>query len=438
MGLEIAACLLGILWIGGAAVRGTALPTVAVRVGLAGLLILGILQMTPLPGAVVGVISPRAVEVRAASLPAGEALEIENRLLGRDSRTLDPTPTLSIEADRTASALRTGAALALLLLIAVSVAHEAGGRRLAVALLISAAFQSLYGILVLASGHDFIWSVPKIHYLNSATGTFVNKNHFAGLLEASLPVGLALILSRSRRRRGPRPGSLRGRVVEQLSPRGIRSLLLGLLLLVGIAGLLLSLSRTGATLGIVALLVTVATAGREGLRTRLVVALVVVAVAAVPLAQLGAERFAERYSRSADDFTVSGGRAVVWADTARMALDFPVVGTGFGTFAAVYPLYRSPEVRLFFDHAHNDALQALAEGGVIGVTLLALILVPVFRRIVGAFTGAGGTLAIGFAAGLTALLLHELIDFNLHIPANAALAAIMAGVLLGLPWNPRT
>ena len=149
-------------------------------------------------------------------------------------------------------------------------------------------------------------------------------------------------------------------------------------------------------------------------------------------------RLKARYSRSADDFTASGGRAVVWSDTWRMALDFPVVGTGFGTFAAVYPLYRSPEVRLFFDHAHNDALQAFAEGGAVGIAFLALILVPLFRRIVGAFTGAGGTLAVGFAAGLTALLLHELIDFNLHIPANAALAAIMAGVLLGLPWNRRT
>jgi O-antigen ligase len=324
------------------------------------------------------------------------------------------------------------------LLIAAGVAHETGGRRLAVALLASAAFQSFYGILILASGHDMIWNVQKVHYLDSATGTFVNKNHFAGLLEASLPVGLALVLSRSRRRRRGRPGSLRDRIVEQLSPRGIRSLLLGLLLLVGIAGLLLSLSRTGAVLGIIALLLTALASGREGLKTRLVVVMVVLAVAAVPLAQLGAERFADRYSRSVDDFTASGGRAVVWSDTWKMALDFPVVGTGFGTFAAVYPLYRSPEVRLFFDHAHNDALQAFAEGGVVGVAFLTLILVPLFRRIVGAFTGAGGTLAVGFAAGLTALLLHELIDFNLHIPANAALAAIMAGVLLGLPWNRRT
>jgi O-antigen ligase len=437
LALEVAAYALGVLWIAGAAVRGTTLPSKALRVGLAGLLVLGIVQAVPLHRAVVGPVSPRAVEVRDSSLPTGEARAIENRLLGQESSALEPAPSLSLEPERTGSALRSGAALAILLLVAVGVARDAGGRRLAAALLVSAAFQSLYGILVLASGHDMIWNVRKIHYMESATGTFVNKNHFAGFLAASLPCGLALIVSRARGRRGPRPGRLRDRLVDQLSPEGIRSLLLGLLLLVGIAGLLLSLSRAGTALGIVALAATVVTAGRKGLRTRLVVAVLVVAVAAVPLAQIGADRLSERYARSKEDL-LSGHRAVVWSDTWAMALDFPVVGTGFGTFSAVYPLYRSPEVRLFFDHAHNDALQAFAEGGVIGMVFLGMILVPVGRRIIGAFAGTGGTLAIGFASGLMALLLHELIDFNLHIPSNAALAAILAGTLLGLSWNRRT
>jgi len=437
LALELAAYALALLWIVGAAIRGMTLPSRAVRIGLAGLLTLGIVQAVPLHRAIVGPVSPRAVEVRQSSLPSGEVLEIENRLLGQESRALEPTPSLSLEPERTASALRTGAALAVLLLIAVSVARDAGAGRLTAALLVSAAFQSLYGILVLASGHDMIWNVPKIHYLDSATGTYINKNHFAGFLAAALPCGLALILHRARRRRGPRPTRLRDRLVDQLSPEGIRSLLLGLLLVVGIAGLLLSLSRAGTALGIAALAATVVTAGRKGLRTRLVVATLVVAVAAVPLAQIGADRLSDRFARSKDDL-LSGHRAVVWSDTSSMALDFPVVGTGFGTFSAVYPLYRSPEVRLFFDHAHNDLLQALAEGGVIGIFFLGMILLPVGRRIVGAFAGAGGTLAVGIAAGLMALLLHELIDFNLHIPSNAALAAILAGTLLGLSWNPRT
>jgi O-antigen ligase len=360
-------------------------------------------------------------------------LEVESRLLGRDPRSLDPAPTLSLEPERTASALRTGAALALLLVVGTTVAQVCGVRRLALALLVSGAAQALYGILVLASGHPMIWSVPKRYYLESATGTFVNRNHFAGFLELALPCGLALVLASARDRR-PAEGP-RERWLEHFRPEGVRSLLLGLLLLLGLAGLLLSLSRAGTALGLAALAVTAAVAGRGGLRARVVVLLLVVAVAAVPLLQIGADRLLERYASTAEDFAEAGGRAVVWRDTARLLGDFPLTGAGFGTFAAVYPLYRSPEVRLFFDHAHNDALQALAEGGAIGGALLALVLWPVGRRMVAAFGGGAPTLSVGIAASLTAFLLHGLVDFNFHIPSNAAAAAILAGALLGMEWS---
>ena len=49
--------------------------------------------------------------------------------------------------------------------------------------------------------------------------------------------------------------------------------------------------------------------------------------------------------------------------------------------------------------------------------------------------GAKGPLAVGFAAGLSAVVLHSLVDFSFHMPANAATATALAGVLLGLPWK---
>jgi hypothetical protein len=36
------------------------------------------------------------------------------------------------------------------------------------------------------------------------------------------------------------------------------------------------------------------------------------------------------------------------------------------------------------------------------------------------------------------MLLHALIDFNFHIPSNAAVAAVLGGMLLGLPWQRRS
>jgi O-antigen ligase len=436
--LELSAVVLGLIWTVDAAIRGTGLPPRSARWGIAGLLVLGALQALPLGSGIVGAISPNAIAERRASIPSGAALRIENRLLGRDSLSLDPRPALSLEPERTASALRTGAALALLLLVAVSVSRVEGARAIATALLVSAAFQSLYGILVLASGHDKIWLWPKEHYLQSATGTFVNKNHFAGLLVAALPCGLALILSEWRRRRSREGRGFRAEVVELFGREGIRTLFLGLLLVVGIAGLLLSLSRAGIVLGIAALGVTIAGRGRHGLRTRLVVAALLLAVAIVPLLQIGADRLTDRYWRSSEDFTRSGGRAVIWRGAWAMGLDYPVTGAGFGTFSTTYPLYRSPEVRLFFSHAHNDLLQVFAEGGALGLLFLAMILAPLAARVVQSCAGSHGILAVGVGAGLAAMLLHALIDFNFHIPSNAAVAAVLGGMLLGLPWQRRS
>jgi O-antigen ligase len=84
---------------------------------------------------------------------------------------------------------------------------------------------------------------------------------------------------------------------------------------------------------------------------------------------------------------------------------------------------------------HNDPIQLLAEGGLVGSALLAMILLPLWSRIVRCLAGAKGTLAVGFAAGLTGVMLHSLVDFSFHMPANATVAAALAGVLLGLPWR---
>jgi len=334
-----------------------------------------------------------------------------------------------VDPGASASALRTGAALLTLLLVAVDVAAARGARRIALALLVSASFQGLYGLLVLVSGHDRIWNLPKPAYLDAATGTFVNKNHFACFLAMGLAAGAGTILGSVRRARhagGGRPQAL----VSATS----RNLTLALLLAVGLAGLLASFSRAGITVGLLALALTVTLAGGSlRPRTRVAVASLLVLIALVPLGRLGPDRLARRFAESARSLTEPGGRERVWLDTAAMIADYPVSGTGFGTFAAAYPLYRSPEVRLYYVHAHNDPLQFLAEGGVCGSLALTLLAVPVACAMAAAFRGRLGATAVGLAAGLLAILLHGLVDFGFHIPANAATAAILAGALLGLP-----
>lgn len=432
--LEFGAFLLLVVLAARAAWRPTPLPPRAMVLAASGMLALAALQALPLGDAIVGRVSPRAVAVRASLVPPANAVAAERRLLGRDPVELDRTASVSLDPGATASALRTGCALVALLLVSTAVAALRGARRLALALLLSAAFQGLYGLLVVASGHDRIWHLPKKYFLDNATGTFVNRNHFACLMAMSLACGAALLLRDLRAGNGY-PG--RARWLASWSSRdGVRRLAFGLLLAVGLAGLLLSYSRAGIVLGVGAVVTTVLCAGRATSRRARVLLVVVLLVAAlVPLTRVGAMRLADRFQELTDDFTRPGGRLEVWTDALGMARDLPLAGCGYGAFAATYPIYRRPEVRKFYAHVHNDPLQALVEGGVVGFALLLLALWPVLRSLPAALAGRKGVLGVGFAAGLTAMLLHGLVDFNFHIPSNAATGVVLAGVVLGLPWK---
>jgi O-antigen ligase len=417
LALEISAFVLTAVWIFAAAREQVALPPRSVRVALVGLLVIAALQTIPLGAKAVSALSPRAAALRAELDPV-------------------PDPTLSLAPDATASALRTGAAVVGILFVATSVVAARGATRLAVAALAVAAFQGLYGLLVLASGHARIWNVPKTAYLESATGTFINRNHFAGFLAATLPLGVGFAIALARRaQRGARAN---GGLIAAFGPDGSKALLYGLAALTGVAGLLLSLSRAGTALGIVAIAGTAAVVLRGRPLHRLAAIAIVVAIAAVPLLDLGAEKLFARYASTAEDFPGSGGRLDVARDTLRMIAAFPAAGCGFGAFTWAYPAFSSPQVRLHYTHAHNDLLQLGAEGGLASILLLAVILVAVAQSGGRALRTGSDPVVTGAAFGLGALLIHGLVDFNFHIPANAAIAAVLAGILFGASWNGRS
>ena len=416
LALESVALALTAAWGILAATREVALPPMAARVALLGLLAIPLLQLVPFPSAVVAAVSPKADALRAGLVPV-------------------PDPTLSLAPDATASALRTGAALVGIVFVATSVAAARGAARLALAGLAAAAFQGLYGTLVLASGHARIWSVPKTAYLDDATGTFVNHNHYAAFLAATLApgIGLAIAFARRAKARSERKGTL----LDALGTEGSRALLLGLLALTGMAGLLLSYSRAGTALGLAAAAATAAFAFQARPRHRAAVIVLVLGLAAIPLVDLGVEKLTARYAASAGDLGAAGGRLDVARDTARMIAALPASGCGLGAFGGAFPAFASPSITLHYTHAHDDLLQLGAEGGVPALALLAIGLAALARAAARVLSQAGDPVATGAVFGLGALLLHGLVDFNFHIPANAAIAAVLAGIVFGASWNVR-
>ncbi|HZN54293.1 MAG TPA: O-antigen ligase family protein [Candidatus Polarisedimenticolaceae bacterium] len=414
LALEILALVLTATWGAIAWRREVALPPRAAIAAVLGLLGLALIQIVPLPQGAVETISPRTAALRDGLAPLPEA-------------------TLSLAPLATASAVRTGAALAGILFVTTSVVAARGAARLALAAVVAAAFQGLYGTLVLASGHARIWNVPKTAYLDSATGTFVNHNHYAAFLAATLPLGLGLSIAVARRARG-RPERKRA-LLEALGPEGSLAALVGLLALTGVAGLLLSYSRAGTALGLAALAGTAVVALRARPVHRVAAIALAVAVAAIPLVDLGADRLAARYAASAGDLGAAGGRLDVARDTLAMIAALPAAGCGFGAFTWAFPAFASPGITLHYTHAHNDALQAGAEGGLPALVLVAVLLASVARAGIRVLASAREPVATGAVFGLAALLLHAVVDFNFHIPANAAIAAALAGLLFGATWS---
>jgi O-antigen ligase len=432
--LEIGAGVLLTLWLIRAVLRYEPGPGRAVTLSLIGVLLLALLQAVPLGEAVVGKLSPRVIAVQAASLPADDALAAENKLLNTDPADLESGARFSLAPDSTLSALRTGAALAALLLTACTVGRERGVSRLAWAMGFSAAFQGAHGTLVLLSGYDQIWHVPKRYFLDCATGTFVNRGHFAVFVAACLAPAAAFALSVS----APAVNKAKW-LAYWFGVQGARNLTLRILVLLGITGLLLSFSRHGTLLGVLSLTwvwYRLQTTGRR--RSRFLIPILLLLLTAVPLLRFDPGRLVDRYSQTAEALTREGGRVTAWSDSLMIIRDYPWIGTGLGTFSQVYPSYRSPEIRKFFDHLHNDLLQWILETGLLGLLLLLPLLLSAGRKVVGALAGKQGPAAIGFGAGLTVIALYSMFDFPFHLPAIAALAAIQAGALIGLPCPDET
>jgi O-antigen ligase len=380
------------------------------QLALLGLLAIPLLQLIPLPEGLWANLAGREIYAQALAQTTADNTFSEWR-----AASLIPTATES-------------ACLALLppllvFLIAVGLpTRQLQG--LVILFLGLAVFQAVLGLMQYGNGSDS----------GSASGTYVNRNHLAGLLEMALPVGLAMLAATigPRGRSGyNRSNSLRRRFAKLASWRSHQAALYGAAVVAMLLGLIFTRSRTGVALAMLGtLLCTVAFARRLGGKNVYGTLGTCTAVGLSLATLIGLAPVLSRFTQD----PLGDTRWSIFTGTLQGAGQFFPLGSGSGTFIEVFRRFHPSDI--LFDgvvnSAHNDYLEWLLEGGLPVAALLVILLMFYLRHwswvwcrgIWSTFRFA--QVGAGIALGL--MLLHSLVDFNLHIPANAIFFAFLAAV----------
>jgi O-antigen ligase len=394
-------------------------PTIAERPGLVDgsmfcCLALTALQLMPLPETARAAISPRRAGVEAA--------------LVFDAR---PGGPLTLDAAATAWALATGTALLLIFLSARALFERHEGLRTVcrglawIGLLLGAiAFVQRALSPALIYG---VWRPAGLASNILPWGPFINRNDFAAWLLMAIPLTIGYMLMRIASQ--PATGNPRVDVNHIVDPRLIL-LLAAACVMTG--AMLASLSRSGVISLTIALALLLLLARTRLGRTRL--ALLAAAVGVLLLAAGTYVNLPALMTRMNEVWPSGlGGRLAVWRDTWPMVRDFAATGVGVGAYEQAMLVYQQTNRLLFFNHAHNEFLQIVAEGGVLMGLASIAVLVSAGRAAVSNLRADRSPVfwvRTGAACGMLGIVCQSLWDTPLRMPANAVLFAVVAAIAL--------
>ena len=449
-GIALIALLMALAW-GAIQLHARRVQLVRTLLNLPGLLFLGLvgLQLLPLPPALLHVLSPHTYALYQGTLsgwpereplpmapPALAGTEVpahasRGALAAAGTSALSPWPPLSLSAHATRTALGEAATYAVVYLIIVNtIETRAQLVRLLTALLATGAVMAVLGLMQKASGTSQIYWWWQPQFGGTPFGPYVNRNHAAGYLAMVIPVGLGWLWGQlGRRHHRIVNGTWREDLKRLVSDRDGRQLLLVFALVNMAAALLVSASRGGIislSVALIGFALLASLARRPERRSGLVLLPVLLVGVLAYAGWLGIGPALERFSQSDE------GYPLIWSGTLTLIGDYPLVGTGLGTYVTSFRRHK-PTLASLVEHADNDYLELLAEAGVLGFLVvvggLGWFAWRTLQRWSARHDPEVRGLVAGGLAGVVAIGVHSLVDFNLHIPANALTFAVLLGVL---------
>ena len=351
----------------------------------------------------------------------------------------------SSDSAATALSLMLGMSYSLLFLLVISLFGTRQRLLLLLSVLvISGTLQAFYGTFMALSGFEWRFLGYTASSRGVATGTFINRNHFAGYIELTLACGIGLMMAL----RSTAAWSWVSVIELVMGPKAR----LRLALVILVIALVMTRSRGGNVAFFTAMLAMsfiFIVRNKENRRRNIIILLSLIVIDTLVISQyFGLENLKDRLvnTRLVDSVKMveidhvpievvqqaNDIRGQVILDGLPLAMENPIVGQGAGTFEVTYPQYADESVRLHFDNAHNDFLQFFVEYGAIGSLLLAVFVGWALYFAVAALWQPRSLfrngLGLGVSIGIVSLMIHSLSDFNLQIPANAITFIILCAI----------
>ena len=398
----------------------------SLAIGLVVLIVAVGVQLVPLSRTMLGHVSP-------ATNSLLQQYDLEYSL----SNSLHP---LSIRPDDTLLSLVFIVALGLFLVGATRALSGRSWRAMVRGLVMLGALLALIAIIQKATGTDKAYGL-WLPLSKSPFGPFGNKNHFAGWMLMVLPTGLGYFLGLVEHRVQSSKRDWRNRILWFGSPEASEILLVGFA--IGLMGLslVLTLSRSGIT----AFLFAVIIIGWRMIRAQSGRHWILVAACVVSLAVVSVE-WTGTYSVIARFAALRGsglaGRLITWRDTLRIIEAFPLTGTGLNTYGQAMMFYQTVDLGNLYMWAHNDYLQLAADGGLLLGVPIAVLIGLFVREVVHRFRERADdrlaySIRLGAVTGLIAVALQDVVDFSLQIPGNAAVFVLLCALAVARGRNTR-
>jgi len=360
---------------------------------LAALAVVVMFQLIPLPIGLIRILSGRAAYLYDSLIPSG---------------SLPASSTLSIYPYVTILELfKTLAYVGIFFLVINNLESKKQFTYVINMIIILGVVISIFGIIQKYTYKGRVYWFDAPGTAPSPFGPFVNRNNFCGYINMIIPLSLGCFLAHK---------------------SWLKKTTYGLCVWIMVLALFLTSSRAGMLVFVVImfsmlLLSQLKNSLKINTRTFFVYLGMVILLS---FFYVDFKEIFRRFSTIfADNTLIAFGHGYSWKDILRIFRDFPLFGTGLGTFGSISPMYKTTLMQAHFSYAHNDYLQLLSEVGVAGVICVVVFFIFYFRNLISIWLNRHNTyvvtVVLGGISSVFGMLVYSLLDFNLHIPANALL-----------------